>query len=368
MRFLGYLFFTSLILLSESGYSAEQSRVLESTRAYGRGGTYVAAYDSDEAVYLNPATLAEVSKELTWQLRLGQLDVFIGENTITTISDLMSMSSSSTLGVLESLTDKFGQRQYARGQYVPFALRILSFEMSPFVSSTNFAEARLPTTPDMEFMSDTLMGMNFSLGLEGPKGMAYGLTVRPMQRYKFSGGFSFGDLLDLVDDSSMSMEDVFEQTEGFYIGVDLGFTMNPTKELRYGATIENLGYAGNQNSGSNSAGAIPQRINAGMNYRKDMKPWHLDLSLDVQDIANPNNYNYFRLIHMGSEFGTNYFTRDNDIGLLAGFNEGYFTTGAYVDFWFARFGATYYAVELGEYPGQRKDRRWAFTLQTSITF
>ena len=240
--------------------------------------------------------------------------------------------------------------------------------MSPFVSSTNFAEARLPTTPDMEFYSDTIMGMNFSLGLEGGKGMAYGLTIRPMQRYKFEGGFSFGDLLDLVDDSSMSMDDVFQQTEGFYVGLDLGFTMNASKELRYGATIENLGHAGNQNSGTNSAGTIPQRVNVGANYRKEMKPWHLDFSLDVQDLVNPNQYNYFRLIHMGTEFGTSYFTRDNDIGLLAGFNEGYFTTGTYVDFWLGRLGMSYYAVELGEYPGQRKDRRWAFTLQTSMTF
>ena len=62
-----------------------------------------------------------------------------------------------------------------------------------------------------------------------------------------------------------------------------------------------------------------------------------------------------RLIHVGTEFGTSYFTRDNDIGVLAGLNEGYFTTGGYLDFWIARFTATYYAVELGEYPVEETD-------------
>jgi hypothetical protein len=356
-------------LFSEIAVAEEQTRVLESTRALGRGNTYVAAYDSDEATHLNPATLAEADK-LTWQLRPAALDLFIGENAIDTIDDIMTKSSSegSAVEFLEIFEDRFGKRQYARGQLILPSLRIFSFELSPFVSSTNYAEARLPSMPDVYFKADQYVGANISLALAADKALSYGLTVRPMHRTLYEGGIGFDSLIEFLDDSSLELGDVFQKKEGIYMGVDVGVIYAASKEWRLGATVENLGYAGNQGDFQNPAPAIPQRLNTGANYRVDYNPWHWDLSIDIQDVVNPNNYNYFRLLHLGTEFGRSYFTRDNDVGMLAGFNEGYFTTGAYLDFWLGRLGATYYAVEVGEFPGQRKDRRWAFTLQTAMTF
>jgi len=368
MRYLMVLFNIFFLLLSSTtAFSDEQFKVYDSARALGRGDTNVAAFDSDEAAFFNPATLSE-AKSITWQLRFFQLDAFVGENLIDTVDDIMDMKEGSTLGVLETLAEKFGQRQYAKVQYIPFALRIKSFEISPFFTSSNFAEARSPVAPDMEFRSDTIAGMNLSLGLEATKGMHFGVTVRPMHRTLFQGKMDIGDVINLLAESEAELGDVFQEKQATYVGLNLGWVWNASKELRFGATADNIGFASNQGEFDNAADPLSQRISLGMNYRIDLKPWHWDFALDLQDVVNPENYNYLRLIHMGTEIGTSYLSRDNDAGFLLGINEGYLTTGAYADVFLGRLGLTYYAVELGEYPGQRKDRRYALTIQTAMTF
>jgi len=66
-----------------------------------------------------------------------------------------------------------------------------------------------------------------------------------------------------------------------------------------------------------------------------------------------------RKIHLGVEIGLPL------LDIRAGFNEGYYTLGAGVNLGLIRIDAATYGVELGEYPGQREDRRYIlqFTLE-----
>ena len=349
-------------------FASERYRILESTRFFSRGNTFIAANDSDEATSANPATLAEAEK-LTWQLRWFQSDFFIGENPTSTINDLVSLTPNDTaIDILNKFSDKFGKRQSGRIQLLPFGLRIFSFELSPFFSTYNFADLRLPTLPEVRFVSDTYTGVNIAYAMKFGSNYSVGLNVRPMSRILFDGDMAFSDVLDFVDSSSMELDDLIKQQEGSLIGVNVGVNYTPNKTDRYGLLIENLGHTSDTGSADNAPPPIPMSVGLGMLKRWNLKSWNLDFLLDIQDIINPNNYNYFRLIHLGTEFGTSLFTRDNDLGILAGINEGYFTTGAYVDFWLAKFTLSYYAVELGEYPGQRKDRRWGLSLHSAMTF
>lgn len=363
------LLLSGILLASGPALAKEQERTLESSRFNGRGNTYVAGYDSDEATRANPATLCE--EKVKFQLRWLQLDLFIGENTLDTISeatDLANSAETSAVSLLQTFADKFGKRQYLRFQAVPLATRIFWFEMSPFTTTTIWADMRVPTTPDVQFYLNTMQGMNLSFGMPLTKDFDVGLTVRPMYRTLFTGDVQFADLLDFVESDDMTLDDVFAKREGLQVGADLGAIWKAGKDLRLGMTIENAGYAGTYGEFQDAPPPQPQRVNLGMNYRWDYKPWHWDWAVDLQDAVNPQQFNYLRLIHLGTEIGRSYISRDHDIGLLAGINEGYFTTGAFLDLWITRLTMSYYAVELGEYPGQRKDRRWALTLLSSMTF
>lgn len=347
--------------------AVEQQRPLESTRFLGRGNTYVAAFDSDDATRGNPATLSETS--INFQMRWLQLDLLVGKNSLDVVSDINNFSAEdSATSALDTFKDKAGQRLYGRVQLAPLGTRIFWFEIMPFASTSNYVEERNPSLPEFEFYSDSMAGMAIAFGYAVGKNFNLGVTLRPAHRTVFAGHMAFADLLDFVDSDDLELQDYFDKAEGFQVGMDVGGVWKPTKEWRFGALIENFGYAGNFSDFDNPPSPYPQKISLGLNYRWDMKPWVWDFSTDLQDIGNPHQYDWWRLLHMGSEIGRSYISRDNDIGLMVGVNEGYFTTGAYVDVLIARVNVSYYAVELGEYAGQRGDRRWGVSITSAMTF
>lgn len=355
--------------LAAEARAAEQERVLESPRFFARGNTFVAASDSDEATRGNPATLAE--PKLTFQLRFLQLDLMLGQNTLDSVSDVASIDAeASAVALLDTFRDKFGKRQYGRVQLMPLAMRIHSFEASPFLSSSNFVDMRLPTTPEVQFQSHTMTGLNLSYAMPIGKETVAGLTLRPAHRQRFHGNISFSDLLDFVDSDEFELGDVFEREEGFIVGADLGFIWKPGKEWRFGLVGENLGHAANNGDFQNGTSPLQQRVNLGLDYRMDFKPWYWDWLFDIQNIdqAWAGQLDFYRTLHLGTELGLSYLSRDTDLGVALGVNEGYFTSGLYVDLLIFRLNLAYYAVELGEYAGQRKDRRWGVTLLSSMTF
>jgi hypothetical protein len=361
-----------LLVLSLAGsatltFGAEQQRPLESARSLGRGNTYVAAYDSDDATRSNPATLSET--DIIVQLRWAQLDLFVGENAIDAVNDLTSFSAEdSATGALDAFKEKFGKRIYGRAQLNALATRVMWFELMPFATTSNYVEERVPSIPEFEFHSDTMAGVAMAFGYALGKNYNLGVTLRPAHRTVFAGKMAFADLLDFVEAEDMALEDYFEKREGFQIGMDVGGIWKPTKEWRFGATVENLGYAGNFSEFEDPPSPYPQKLSLGMNYRWDLKPWHWDFSADLQDVINPHQYDWWRLLHLGTEIGSSYISRDHDVGLMLGINEGYFSGGVFVDVFVARLTISSYAVELGEYAGQRGDRRWGASLSSTMTF
>ena len=365
------LFFLLFALASPIGLAqaVEQERILDSTRFLARGNTYVAATDSDEATRANPATLAE--PKLAFQLRFLQMDLFVGQNTMNSVSDVANVDGeASAVALLETFRDKFGKRQYGRVQFMPLATRIFAFEISPFVSSSNFIDMRLPTTPTVEFESHTISGVNLSYAQTIGKETLVGLTLRPAHRQRFRGDIAFANLLEFVDSDAFQLDDVFEREEGFIVGADLGVIWRKGKNWRFGLVGENLGHAANNAEFQNTTSPLAQRINLGMDYRYEFKPWYWDWLFDIQNIdqAWSGQRDPFRSLHLGTELGVSYVSRDTDLGLALGINDGYFTSGLYADFYVTRLNLSYYAVELGQYAGQRKDRRWGATLVSSMTF
>ena len=347
--------------------AAEQTRALLSSRFAGRGDTYVAANDSDEATRANPATISEGN--VRFQLRWLQLDVFAGRNTVDTVQDIMKVDAdASALSLLKTAEDKFGKRQYARVQASPVSVRILNFEISPYFSSTNFLDFHVPTTPEIEMNSDTAVGATIAYSMAFGKDWNFGLALRPMERTVYSGNIAFADVIDFVGNSDLQLSDIIDKKEGLQLGWNAGAIWRPAKPWRFGLTVENLGYAGGIGQVDDPPPPMPMRVSLGLDYRYDLKPWVLDVLVDAQDLLNPHGYQPLRLLHLGTEIGRSWVSRDTDLGALLGINEGYFTTGAYVDLFLARLTFTYYAVELGDYPGQRSDRRYAITLQASTTF
>lgn len=358
----------SLLMLSCPMVAAEREALFVSPRAAGRGDTFVAAYDSNEATRLNPATLAE--SRSAFQLRFMQFDAVLGQNSFDTISDLMKLGSvDDGLGFLRSFDEKFGKRQYLRGQISALSMRIKSFEIQAFGSSASWLELREPTTPQAEFESDTFAGVQLSYAMPiGPQ-LLLGATIRPMYRLFIHGQMSFTDIVEFVPPSETQFDDYAPVQSGLGYGGDLGLIWRPTPALRLGLAIQNVGDTAFANSDkTKKPPQLESVISTGGLYRLKYGPWDLDLSAEMRDLMNRQGLNLTRLLHLGAEFGRTLFGKDHDVGVTTGVSEGYLTAGAFVDVWVFRLDISNYAVELGETPGQRMDRRWAATLQSTMSF
>lgn len=348
--------------------AAEREAVFVSPRAAGRGDTNVAAFDSNEASRFNPATLAE--SKSTFQLRFLQFDAVLGQNSFDTMSDLVKLSSvDDGLGFLRSFDDKFGKRQYLRAQLSTLAMRIKSFEFQLFGSYASWLELRDPTTPQAEFESDTFAGAQFSLAMPLSPTLSLGATFRPTYRMYIRGQMSFTDIVEFAPPSETKFEDYAPLQSGLGYGGDLGMIWRPTPALRLGLTIQNMGNTAFENSDKTK---VPPKlesvINSGGLYRLKYGAWDLDLSAEMHDLMNRQGLNLTRLLHLGAEFGRSFYSKDHDVGVTTGIREGYLTAGAFIDAWAFRLDISNYAVELGETPGQRMDRRWAATLQSTMSF
>lgn len=365
-----YLCFT---ICSLNLHAKEQEQLFESPRAWGRGGAYVAADDSDEATRMNPSTLAQ---DKFFQIRPLQMDAFVGENTVETVSDLMTLvSSNDGLGFLKKFDDKFGKKQYLRGQLSPLSVRKGSFETSPILANQSWIILKNPSVPEFQWSSDTLAGVNFSYGFLLPISaipglLQMGVTIRPSYRLYIAGGIDFIDILDFIPPSQTKFEDFSPLRTGSGVGGDMGFTWSPIANgpLRLGLTIQNIGHMGYLSSSEIAPPLLKQNINMGLLYRKALGTWDLDYYADLLNIENRDHLNALRLFHTGFELGRSVFTRDHDYGITLGLNEGYFTGGIFFDIYILRFDISNYAVESGAVSGQSLDRRWAISMKSSLTF
>ena len=365
---LSLLCFVGLVIsFASDAMGVEQEWLLDSPRVWGRGRTFVAAPDSDEASRLNPATLAE--PDLGFQLRLLQLDGFIGENTIDTISDLVSAAGSSdAIGLLSKFDSKFGERQSFKAQGSLFSLRFGSLEISPFGLNNSWLELTNPSIPTMEWKADSFAGLSISYAFELFQNFFMGLTLRPMYRWHIAGNIAFVDIIEFVGPSDINFETFTPLTSGAYVAGDVGLVWNLSPDFRWGLTMRNVGDAPITNEFENGPPPLRQIISTGIFSRWPGDIFNLDYYLDVHSLTNRDGLNLLRLVNTGAELGSSVFSRDHDFGLLAGLNEGYFCTGLFADLLFMRFDFVNYGVELGHTPGQSPDRRWGVSARTTMTF
>lgn len=353
-----------------AGNALASEMMLDSARFYGRGGAYVAMPDTDDATKANPSTLGEADK-LSFQLRVVDFDFIYGKNTQDTVSDLMNVIADdpSPIKVLQTFGDRFGKQNYAAAQLMPFGIRIMNFEFSPFYRLQAQIDPRTPAMPELAVAADSRLGANIAFGLRLGKQLSLGINVRPMLRNHYSGQMTVSDLMDYLPPSEKTLDDLLEQRQGMQVGVTPGMTYTTAGGIRFALLVENAGYAGSINAAADSPPPIPMSVAIGMNYRHALgKSWKWDVAADIHDLTDEYGTQFIQKVRLGTELGTSYFSRDLDLGVMAGVLDGYGSTGAYLDAWIARLEMSVYSRELGEYPGQRRDLRYAYSLKSSMTF
>ena len=337
-----------------------------SGRIIGRGNTSVAQYAGAQGGRFNPATLAETNS--TFQLRPLEFNGIVGENVVSTISDIQSHDFSSNdsnkvISFVRKFGDKFGERHYGRFELIPLATQIFRFEAMPFVINQSYIEINRPTIPEFDFDVDTLAGINLAYGYDFNGKFKVGGAVRPTYHHELEGALTFTDLIDL---ENLESEEISKAASGFGIGVDAGVLWTPTATLRLGAVVQNIGGMGYLSS-DGSPSVLLQSTSIGGAYAYKMSRWDFNFLAAVKHLENPDGEHWIQLLNLGAEFGRQLFTRDLDIGLTAGLYDGNTSYGLFVDLWLARVELAKYTEEIGRQPGVKRDKRLTMTISSSMT-
>lgn len=322
-----------------------------SVKGLGMGNAYTGHARGHDGIFYNPASLASLEG---FQFRMMGLGV--GLNGLDVYSEYKDIFDSADNDMATALNALYGQPIWARLDYQ------LSISTGPFIVGAYFRNnlgftLQNPALPylDAEFYSDMVLFGGAGVQLI-PKIFEVGLIAKRITRYAGSGDITASTLAFLDSDV---LEDM--SRTGVAYGADFGAKLTLPGDWHPSAAFawQDIGDTSFSFSETNPAPpTIKDRMNVALGLEREfMGIAKLRPALEYKMLnSSSSEVQIGKKIHAGIELELPAIT------LRGGFNQGYYTYGASFDFWIFQVDAATYAVELGEYVGQREDRRYILQL------
>jgi hypothetical protein len=181
-------------------------------------------------------------------------------------------------------------------------------------------------------------------------GLRLGASIKLLERNSLDNVYSAADIAD--ENFEDQMED--DTNSGSGISLDMGaiYTLPFVKfvDADLALVIQNL-----PEMDLGDAKDVKTQANFGLAVSKSLAKFKLSGTLDYHDIfmGLEEDNDIGKRLHLGVELKTPFF-----VSVRTGFNQGYWSAGATLDFRAVRLDFATYAEEVGAYAGQRKDQRY----------
>ncbi len=355
---LGWCVLALLMTKKASADSLEFNTLYRSPYFLGRGDTGVACADGHEAIFYNPAGLAQgksIYKETVLVSPSAQVSTqtkdLVKQAMVKKENDADALKNFAGKNLHLSLNNFTGIvfRRFALGGLVSADTNImLSKATNENGLDTLHADAtvnRVATISAAEaFWSDMLL---------------MGTTLKYVSRNEALLDISAADAENIAD--QLDSDDVKVERRGY--AADVGFMLRPPSwPMSLGLHIENLGTAklkaAREGSGDRR---LPQIVTLGLAVEKTTKTSALAFLFDFRDALGSVEQNVFKRVHLGSEIRFGRF-----IGLTGGLNQGYPTVGFFTNLYVVRLDVGLMTEEIGTSSGLRPDQRVMFRLMAGF--
>lgn len=340
-----------LLVTVMSVCAEEYPTLYRGVRPLGMGGAFTAVADDENALFYNPAGLADIS---TLQVGVFNPLVDVSENTLDMISDAQDTDFDDTGEVTEFLRDYVGEHQHFRAALFPhvgFNIKSYGIMVAGLAQATLDVDVRNPVWPEAHVDAVTDIGLMAGVGLDVPvAGLKAGANVKLINRESLDETYTAIDIA--ADDFDQELEDDMESGSG--IGFDVGVIYQVPYidiiDLDLGLTVQNV-----PEMDMGDAKPLETQANFGLAVKKKFTGFDLVAALDYMDLSNSydEDDDPAKRLHMGVEARL-----PTILSVRAGLNQGYYTAGATVDFKAIRFDVATYGEEVGAHAGQREDRRY----------
>lgn len=352
----------TLLMLVSSGPafadSLEFNTLYRSPYFLGRGDTGVATADNHEAIFYNPAGLAQ-GKGLYKETVL--------------VSPSMQISTQTKDVARTALVDKDNDADAFKnfaGKNTHFGLNNFTgvvfrrFALGGLVSSDfNVMLAKSPEQNGLETLhADAVVNQVVTLSAaEGffDETLLLGTTLKYVKRNEATMDISAADSDNIAD--KLDSDDVQKSRSGY--AADIGAMLKPKSwPVSFGLHIENIGSAKlKSNEDGVTSKRLPQIVTLGMAAEKNTKTSSMSFQMDFRDALGAVETNVYKRLHMGAEVRFAKF-----IGLTGGLNQGYPTVGFFTNLYVVRMDLGLMTQEVGSSAGLRPDQRMMFRLMAGF--
>ncbi len=357
--------FITTALLSYCQGSFLYAEELESYRMYhsayflGRGDTGIADAEGYEAIFYNPAGLA-IGKGIYKETVFASPTIIISNDTKNLARKVFVEEDNS----VASLREHVGKNQHiGANNFSGIVFRRAS--LGAFASTqNNLLLYKSPQNRAVEVLdanSVTNTGVAFSIAEQFfNESLAIGTTLKYLNQTHAKLSINVLDAENVSN--QLKSDNVQQKYTG--AGADLGILLksNGRTPLKLGITMENVGTMklDNQKADGHSR-TLPQLLNIGTSATFSTHLSQMKFLLDLRDLTNQIETNYFKKTYIGAELNfANFF------GFSGGLHQGYPTFGLFLNLYLVRFDLGSYTAEVGSTSGVRPDSRFFFSIKSGI--
>lgn len=361
MSFVRIMAFLTLVHLGAGSLFSAEHPMYQSAHYLGRGNTGIAEADNQEAIFYNPAGLAQ-GEGIYKRFIFAAPQIELSSRTKTIYNRLEVEEK----GQAETLKDEVGKPLHL-GVSNLSALVFRRAALGAYADSDISAIVRKHPdfggleTVDAEFVSNRVLTFSIAEAFVGDH-LLLGVTGKFIHR-------TTSDLeANIVDAEEIkSMRDGDALRVGTGRGLDFGFMWKSGKNTFL--TEHSLGLTLN-NAGGSSFHAVDHRrapdnlkqtLNFGYAYSMGTQYSRLKLLADYRDMTGVNETNPLKRIHLGSEINF-----ANFIGVMGGFNQGYPTAGLFLNTYLVRVDLGVVTHEAGDRVGTYPDQRYYLRIMAGI--
>jgi hypothetical protein len=327
--------------------AAEYPYIYKGFRPMGMGGAFVAVSNDANALFYNPAGLADID---SIRASIFGLEIEMGKNTVSVLKDALDTDFGNESESAQFIRDHMGDRSHLGLAIVPnysmprFAVTVIGTgRMDLDVRDRQYPKL------DVNVINDIGLGAGYAHPFLEDS-LLIGASAKYIHRQSLAQEYTVADLSDKLSDR---IRDDLKKGNG--ILVDLGIIYKLSKvqfaNTRVGISANNL-----IGGGLGDAADATQHVDIGFAQDLDLKVTKATFAIDYVDLFNQfkQDSDIAKRLRLGAE------CRFLDIIFVrAGLYQGYLTAGLNLEARVVRLDLLTYAEEVGAYAGQRVDRRYA---------
>lgn len=322
-----------------------------SIRAMGMGNAYSAVVSDSDALFYNPAGIARISG-FNWLIA----DPWVGLSGVEALEDVQDIQSSDTFA--DSVRELYGDRVWM-GFGAKSTFGIPYFAVGVYDHLNASLDINNPVYPNLDIAAVNDFGYVMGLGIPVLPVFELGLVLKYIQRT--GSRVPFGPSFVSSLDPDLIRSNVERKGTGY--GLDLGanFRIPGPLSVVLSGVWKNVGELSFRPDSGEAPPSEPNEMNVGAAIELDVPLLEVRPTVEFKHL-NRNDIQLGKKVHMGLEISLPL------IDVRGGFHQGYYTAGAGLNLGILRVDVATWGVEMGDYPGQKEDRRYALQATIELGF